>query len=175
MEDAENQQFQPKPEGEPRAKAAESEVVSWTASEFISHDKSAEWYLMLAIGGIILAFFLYLITKDFVTLGVVLAATVIFGVYASHKPRQLPYRVDSQGISIGNRRFSYNDFRSFSIMPEGAFSSVYLMPLKRFSPPTSIYYGPEEEEKVITIIAKHLPLEERKPDATDRLMRRVRF
>jgi hypothetical protein len=149
--------------------------VEWTASEFISHDKAAGWYMLLAVGAILLAAILYVLTRDWVTAGVILVAAIFFGIYGSHKPRQLPYKLDKHGLSIGAKHFYYNEFRSFSIVPEPGFSSIVLMPLKRFGVPTTIYYSLEDEERIINLLASYLPLEERKPDAIDSLMRRVRF
>jgi hypothetical protein len=60
-------------------------------------------------------------------------------------------------------------------MPEGAFSSIVLVPLKRFSPLTSIYYAPQDEERITAMLAAHLPYEERKHDPIDKLMQRIRF
>lgn len=150
-------------------------VVSWTASEFIARDKGGSWYLVLVVGAVGLAALLYFLTKDWVTSGVVIVAALFFGIYGAHKPRQLPYQLDRTGLTIGNKRYSYAEFRSFHVVPEGAFSSITLMPLRRFAVPTSIYYDPNDEERILTILADHLPFEERKPDAIDSLMRRVRF
>jgi hypothetical protein len=61
------------------------------------------------------------------------------------------------------------------VVPEGAFSSIVFMPLKRFAPLTTIYYAPEDESKIITILTDRLPFEERKAAAIDSLMKRVRF
>ena len=47
--------------------------------------------------------------------------------------------------------------------------------MKRFAPLTTIYYDPQIEEKIFNILADQLPLEERQPDAVDRLMAKIRF
>jgi hypothetical protein len=48
-------------------------------------------------------------------------------------------------------------------------------PLQRFSPLTTIYYDPNDEERIVDLLANRLPMEERKRDAIDRLMWRIRF
>lgn len=149
--------------------------VEWMASEFIAHDKSAGWYTGLAIVGVILAVLIYLITGDFISVSVVVIGIILLGIYGARQPRQLPYRLDRSGVSIGNKTYAYGDFRSFAVLPEGAFSSIVFMPLKRFSPPITIYYAPTDEEKIMAILSQELPFEEHKRDAVDKLMRRIGF
>lgn len=149
--------------------------VTWTASEFVAHEKSANWYLSFAGSAILLGAVIFLLTRDFVSLVVVFVAAVVMGIYASRKPRQLTYRIDEAGIAIGPKHFGYEEFRSFSIMPEGAFSSIVLLPLKRFSPLTTIYFAPDDEDTIVDMLVDRLPFEDFKFDAVDRLMRRIRF
>lgn len=150
-------------------------AITWTASEFIAHAKSLGWYATLAAAAIALAAIFFLITRDPVSVGVVIVSAILLGTYGRHQPRQLEYRVDNNGLNVGQKRFGYDEFRSFSIIPEGAFSSIVFMPLKRFAVPTTIYFPPEDENKIASLIANHLPLEERGHDAIDRLMQRIRF
>ncbi len=49
------------------------------------------------------------------------------------------------------------------------------MPLKRFMPPITLYYPPDQEDAVINALAAYLPHEDRTHDPVDRLMRKIRF
>lgn len=149
--------------------------VSWTASEFVHHEKSFSWYFGLAVGAAILAFFIYVITKDAVSVAVVVVAAIVLAIYGSHHPRQLQYRLGSHSLAIGDKQYHYSDFKSFSIVPEGAFSGIIFMPLKRFAPPLTIYYDPEDQEKIMAVLSTALPYEEPKRDVVDTFMRRIRF
>lgn len=174
---------QPQPQQTPRqpqfeihaATSDEPDAVTWTASEFVSHDKSSEWYTLLTLGTLAAAGLMYVINRDLISVIVVLVAGLVFGVYGSHKPRQLQYRVDRHGVTMGGRMYEYNEFQSFSVIPEGAFSSLLFMPLKRFAVPISIYYAPQDEDKILEIVSSRLPYEQRRRDAVDSLMRKVRF
>ena len=150
-------------------------VITWTASEFVAHEKSAGWYLLLALAATLIGGLVYLIAKDIISVAVVAVAALLFGVYGARQPRQLEYRLDAHGIGIGPKHYAYNQFRSFTVMPEGAFSSIVFMPLKRFSPPITIYYAPEDEDKIADLLVNQLPFEEARRDAVDSLMRRIRF
>lgn len=149
--------------------------VSWTASEFVVHEKSPMWYLAMIGGAALLSIIVYVITRDWFSTLVVIIAAAIFGVAAGRKPRQMQYAVDDHGVSIGRRFYPYGDFRSFSIAEDGPLRSVNFMPLKRFMPALSIYYDPADEQRIGEVLTAHLPMHEHKHDMTERLMRRMRF
>ncbi len=149
--------------------------VSWTASEFIAHEKSANWYLALVGVAILITALVWLITRDALSVGTAVIVSIIFGYAASRKPREMQYSVDDHGITIGRRFYAYSNFRGFSVMQEGPFQSIALMPLKRFMPTMSIYFDPADEERILDVLAAYLPIEARSHDAIDRLMRRIRF
>ncbi len=154
---------------------ATHEAVSWTASEFIAHEKAASWYLILAGAAILLAAFIYLLTRDVISVVVVAIFAAVFGFFAARKPRVLTYSLDDGGIHISEKFYSYSDFKSFSVLDEGGISGIWLMPLKRFMPSLTIYYAPDDEKKIMDALSSYLPFEERDHDMVDRLMRRVRF
>ncbi len=150
-------------------------TISWTASEFVAHEKSSGWYGLLGLATLVLAAFVYLISRDAVSVAVVIVGAIFLGIYAASKPRQLEYKLDHQGLNIDTKHWSYSEFRSFSVVPEKAFSSIIFMPLKRFAVPITIYYAPEDEDKILNLLAERLPFEQPPRDAVDSLMRRIRF
>ena len=154
---------------------ADDNAVSWTASEFIAHQKTAGWYSILAVVAVVFSVLVYLLTRDLITSGFVIFGALILGYYASRQPNELHYQIDSKGVLIGNKIYGYESFRSFSIVDEGAFSSVVFMPLKRFAPLRAVYFAPEHEDKIIEMLMPRLPFEEYSHDAIDRLMSRIRF
>lgn len=153
----------------------EIEPVAWTASEFVHHDKNASWYTILGAVSLVIAAGVYLLTRDVVSALVVLVAAFTLGFYGARRPRQLEYQLDSSGLSVGNKHFRYGEFKSFSVAKEGAFSSIILMPLKRFSQVTTLYLAPENEAEIIDILSGTLPFEDHKRDAVDKLMHKIRF
>ncbi len=152
-----------------------AEAVQWQASEFIDHQKSAGWVSLLAVAAVAAAVIVYVLTRNIFSSVVLLMAGLAFGVFAFQKPRTLTYSLLPTSIKIGDKTYSYDDFRTFSIMQEGAFFSVFLEPLKRFMPPLTIYFAPEDGEKIFDVLAQHIPHQEKEPDAIDRLMQRIRF
>jgi hypothetical protein len=151
------------------------EVVTWTASEFIAHQKNGGWYALLMLCALVAAALVWFVTKDIVSSVVIIFAGAVFATYAARKPRQLSYRLDPAGLTIDQKHYSYNEFRSFSVVPEGAFSTIVFAPLKRFGTLITLYYDPQDEEQIINAIMTRLPHEERKPDPIDRMLYRIRF
>ena len=129
----------------------------------------------LAVVALIIAATIYAITRDLISSVVVLVGAAALGIFGARKPHQLEYRLDGSGLTVGQKHYAYEAFRSFAIVPEGAFSSIVFMPLKRFAPLTTIYYAPDDEDKIVDLLADRLPFEERKADAVDTLMHRIRF
>lgn len=149
--------------------------VRWTASEYLAHEKSPMWYISILFGGAVLATLVYFLTKDWVSVSLIALITIIFTVAAGRKPNSLEYALTDHGLEIGKKIYSYSEFRSFALVNEGAFTSVTLMPMKRFMPSIDIFYDPEDEEKVVDVLANVLPMEQHKRDFVDTLIRRLRF
>lgn len=155
--------------------APESTIIEWKASEFIDHQKTAGWFVPLAAGIVVLSIGMFLISRSITSTLVILLGGVAFLVLAHQKPRTLTYVLTNSRIKIGDKSYGYDDFRTFSILQDGALLSVFLEPIKRFMPPISIYFPPEDAERIFDALAQHLPHQDRTADPIDRFMRRIRF
>jgi hypothetical protein len=152
-----------------------ADPVTWTASEFVSHEKNAGWYMLVVFGAIGLAAVIYLLTKDLVSPIVIVVVGITFAAFGARKPRVLDYAIDSRGVHIGNRTYPFNMFRTFSVVEEGAIRSILLMPMQRFNLPISVYYDPADEDKIVEALGSYLPHQDRQPAAIDNFMRKIRF
>lgn len=155
--------------------SSDVEPIVWTASEFIAHEKPASWFLILASVAIVIALAAWLITKDLLTVTVIIVSAFTFGFYARQKPRTLQYRLDELGLTIANKFYSYTDFHSFYIQEEGAFYSISFFPLKRFGTLITVYFDPTIESQIQQILVPRLPIETKKNDIVDSFMKRIRF
>lgn len=157
---------------EPMAIPAE---ISWTASEYVAHTKGVGWYLVSSIALVGITIAAFLVTRDIITTTIIVVIALLVGVSSAQKPRVLPYHLSPQGLTISNKFYPYSQFKSFSIMDEGVFSSIMFLPMQRFMPSLSIYYDPEDEERIVAALSVYLPMEMRKHDLMDNLARRLRF
>lgn len=149
--------------------------VAWTASEYIEHTKDGAWY-MVAVGvTAVLAGLGYLVSRDLFTPSAVVALGLLLIAVSNRKPRTLQYQVDSKGIVIGNKRYTYDDFQSFSIIQEGPIESVLLLPQKRWSPTINLYFSPDDGQKIFDVLSAFLPFEQREKDMIDKFLHKIRF
>ena len=163
---------------EPPSPAATDDIpdsISWSASEFIAHEKTAGWYALLVLAAVLAAGVIWLLTRDLLPTTAVFIGMVLLAYYASHQPRQQQYRLDGSGLTIGNRHLPYHEFRSFSAVPEGPFLSIELTPLKRFAMYTTLYLDPKDEDRILAFLSTYLPMDVARPSLTDNLMRRIHF
>jgi hypothetical protein len=100
---------------------------------------------------------------------------IVLGVIAGIKPRVLSYGIDSKGIQVGSKHFGFESFRSFSVLDDPALPSIQLLPQKRFMVPVTLYFGPQDANKIVEILGEYLPFEHRERDFVDKLTSKIRF
>lgn len=160
---------------QPSPQASTDNGINWTASEFVEHEKSAGWYLGVLFVAAVGIGIIYFITKDVFSVVVLAMFAIGFVVLAARKPQVLSYSLSDNGIQVGQKFYTFGQFKSFAVIDEGMIHSITLLPLKRFMPGISVYYAPDDEAAIVNFLGAHLPHEERKQDAVDRFMHRIRF
>ena len=175
MEEAASQQLESSRSQNQEATNPDGHAVTWSAAEFTEHSKTAQWYLIVAIITIVAAGSVFLTLHDKITASVIVVAGLAFGIMGARKPRTLNYILDEGGLSIGQKFYGYDLFKSFSILEGTDTPSIYLLPMKRFMPAITIYYEPKDEDNIVNMLSDRLPIEERHVDPVDRLMHRIRF
>jgi hypothetical protein len=157
------------------ADAEDDNVVTWEASEYIHHQKSAGWFTVLGLAALILSGGIYLLTRDWFSVGVLILMAVTVGIFAGRPPQTRRYSLSHSGLSIGDKHYPLDGFRTFSLAQEGAILSITFMPTKRFMVPVTVYFSQEDEPKIMEVLGNTLPHEERPPDIIDRWSSRLRF
>jgi len=151
------------------------ETISWTASEYISHEKSPAWYAAVSAGSTTVAAIIYIATRELlasITI-VIVAFSAIF--YAGRKPEIKQYELSDNDIAIDGKHYPLDGFRSFSVMEEGAITSIWLKPLKKFTPTIVVYFAPEDGESIVAALSNFLPYQEHQLDPVDKITKRIRF
>ena len=157
------------------ASVLSSDSVTWTASEYLDHQKSMSWYLTASGAILCISALSFILMRELFSPIAVLVLGTLLMVIAARKPRTLTYTVDAHGIVVGSREYTYEDFLSFSIIQEGPVESIMLLPQKRWSPALNLYFAPEDGQKIFDILSSFLPLEERSKDGIDRFLHKIRF
>ena len=165
----------PAPQQKAEKSAANTGEVSWTASEFIANHKSAGWYILLFAAIFVVAGLTFLFTNDWISSATIIFVGSLFAILAGKKPRQISYSLNNSGITIGEKFYPYDMFKSFTILHEGTIGCINLLPLKRFMPEISIYYPSDEENKIIDVLTVSLPNNQKAEQGFDKLMKKIRF
>ena len=159
-----------------RIKSATDEPVNWTASEYISLEKSTLWFVafgLVVLGFIAIGYFL-LQTWTFSLLVIVMAIAVI--VYTRRPPREIQYTLSGKhGLYVGDKLYNLADFKAFGLIRDGENHSIMLIPIKRFAVGVSVYFPQEAGEKIVDILGARLPMENLKLDMIDVIVRRLRL
>lgn len=148
--------------------------ISWEASEVIEHSRGPLWYI--AFGIIVLALvgvMVYFQQWTFAVLIFVMAVAVI--VMMRRPPRILHYTANHAGLIIDDKMHNYAEYRAFGLIRDDALFAIKLIPVKRFSPETMVYFAEKDGEVIMDILGSHLPMEEMKLDIADRIIRKIRL
>ncbi len=141
----------------------------------VQSKKNSNWYVILILGAFGMSIVVYFLTRDIISSISLLVFAILLAVVAARKPRTLQYHLGDHGLQVEQKFYPYQDFKSFSVINEGAINSIMLLPLKRFATGVTMYYAPEDEQKILDVLSSELPYEERQQDPVDKFMQRIRF
>ena len=147
---------------------------TWQASEYLHHDKSLGWYLILAAGVLALLVIAYF-THQWLAIGVFVAMFAALVVYAQKPPRTLTYEIDPSGITIDGKLFPFSSFRSFGLLQEISWHAIDLEPTQRFMPRLTILFETQDFDPIVAHLAAQLPRLDRQPDFVERAARYLKF
>lgn len=150
-------------------------AMAWSAAEFIRQEKGARWYAVYVLGLIVLSAAIYYFTGDIISTGMVFVALLGLLFLSLRRPKTQEFSVEGNVLAVGNKTYDLHDFKAFSVINEAAFSEVTLLPIKRFTPPVAMNVHPDQIDALTDHLADYLPFEQRKADAMDSLLRRIRF
>jgi hypothetical protein len=149
--------------------------ISWSASEFVQHDKNKGWHLYIGIGAVLVAIAVYLLTRSIFGAVVMVIVGVILAISGNLKPRMINYTISPEGITANDKHFGFMSFKSFCVIDDGGHPNLQLLPQKRFAIPITMYFDPNNEDQVVSILGEYLPFEHRERDFVDKLSTRLKF
>ena len=109
-----------------------------------------------------------------------LSAVILMGtaflLFSLRPPAQIPYSVDIvEGMRIGDQLYSFDNYRSFGVAIEDGVYSLVFTPARRWGLSLVMYFPAEVGEELVDLVGQRLPMEDVKPDAVDRFIRRLRL
>lgn len=151
-----------------------AQAISWQAEEYIVRERNAWWYVGLAIvtiGLSVLSVFLNWWT--FLVLIILSVVAILISIF--RPPRKIDYSLNDKGLTEGNNLHKFEDYKAFGILKEGNYFSAVLLPKKRFSLSTKVYFSKTNGEQIVDILGAHLPMEEVKLDFLDKIVNFLRI
>ncbi len=151
-------------------------TIHWSASEYIFQEKNGLWFMAFAILvlGLISLDIFALKTYTFSALIAVMAVAVV--VYYRRPPAEISYTLSPQhGLYVGEKLRTFEEFKSFAVISDNGSNYIMLVPTKRFSPALSVYFPTESGEQIVDVLGQILPMEQRKLDAFDYIVRKLRI
>ena len=153
---------------------APSSSIAWEASEYLQHNNGTGWYIgFFVVAAVLITFAIILRAWTFIPVVIVMAIAGI--IHVRRPPRVLRYELSDAGLQIGDRLHPYGDYKSFSVIRDGAFFAILLMPAKRFSPSTIVYFDEADGEAIVDAFGTRLPMEHHDLDSLERFLRLIRF
>lgn len=158
----------------PKPNVAETVLLQWSAPEFVQTHKPAGWYILFGL------FFLVLIaiavfTKQYITVGLFMVMGVAIVVYANREPRVLSYRISNYGISVGEKKYLFDDFDSYYEANDYGQTVIELVPNKRFGTLVSLPPAEHHLQQIEDTLGKMLPKTSNREDFVDKIFRKLRF
>lgn len=154
--------------------ATDEAPVSWSAFEYIHHEKGTLWFVIFGIIAVaVLGSAIYFQQWIFAVLIAVIIAVII--VSSRRPPRELTYELSGDGLSIDGAMHPFEDFKAFGVVRDGEEYSIMLIPTQRFQPAITVYFPEEAGEAIVDMFGARLPMKDLRLDAVDRVVRFLRL
>ena len=151
------------------------EPVSWEASEYIDHDRDGVWFIGFGFITLVLLVLSVFLMKNYVFTALIFVLSIALFIYVKRPPRIVKYTLSDHGLHIGQSFHSFNEYRAFGVVEDGALFAVKLLPTARFGQEIMVYFTEEQGEQIVDIFGSYLPMEELHLDVVDQLLRRLRL
>lgn len=130
--------------------------IEWETESFETHRRGWSWYLIAVV--VLLLVLVYTIyTGRWLLSGVVLMVGVALYLSGRMSPEKINCRIDSQGVTIGNRVFAYDQLKTFWVSRLDQSIKLNIISTQRLMPVISLSITAELGEKIRLSLGKLLP------------------
>ena len=154
---------------------AASDEINWQIEEADLAPKTTEWFWALGILAFALIVFSILLKNYLLTIIIALATFIIYS-NKNKKPELINFSLDNDGLYIEQKFYSYGDFESFWIFPEGQRNNkeckLALRYKRRLMPLLIVPFYNNDEQKMRIFLNKYLPENEEQESLIDLLKKK---
>ncbi len=136
-------------------------LAKWTAPEFIKTPQETSLYYV-SVAASLLMIFWSLFQGEYVVVitFLVLLIVVIFQIY--HEPRDIEYKIDLDGVSIGEKLYKYEEIKSFEMAQKGEENILKIGLKNAILPVKEIHLANQNPYYIQAALEYFLPEEEQK-------------
>lgn len=150
-------------------------LIRWQALEYMQHQHEPIWYIGFGATVLILIAVAIFVFKSPTFAVLVPVMAVALALYVRRPPATIDYTVSRKGIHVNDRLYTFDQFKSFSVVRQETTNHVVLIPRKRFQLGQNIHFPTEIGEKLVDMLAARLPMKETSPDIIDKLLAKLRL
>lgn len=138
------------------------DLLSWTAPSRPFRKKDRSYFTTIAVI-VILLVLIALLAHQFMLVGVILALSFLAYVLASIPPEDVDYKISTQGITIGDHFYFWDDLDSFWLSEKDGHTTLHILTHYRFPGQLILLLGTSETETAKRVVARFLPFHEIPP------------
>jgi len=160
----------------PAGNVPEDPPITWTAQEYVHSERNGWWFVAFVVVVLALVAVSIFLLQSWSFSALIIVMAIALVIYIRRAPRTLTYSISpKQGLYIGERLYSFDEFKSFGLIQDGPHYSIMLIPRKRFSAGVSVFFPDEAGERIVDILGQRLPMENLKLDIVDAIVRKLRL
>jgi len=155
-------------------KNKELKALAWNFSEYYKHDRKKGWYIWTTALSLLLIIYAIL-TVNFLFALIVIMFDIILLLDQRREPRTVHFKIDYQGIHLGNKIYRYNEFDKFWIVYQPPhIKTLYLDYKTSLKPSLSVPLKKQHPLEVRTLLKRYLQEDiEREQESFSDLLSRV--
>ena len=148
--------------------------ITWQAEEYVVPGRNTWWYVgLFIVGAALVTLSIFLQWWTFLALVIVCIIAILTSTI--RPPHKINYTLNSEGLIEGQRLHKYSDYKAFGILKENNHYSAILIPKKRFSLSTKVYFPEGSGEAIVDALGARLPMQEVKLDFLDKIVNFLRI
>jgi hypothetical protein len=150
--------------------------MTWQTQQTNDNSKAASWYAAVVVVALALTGIVFFLTEQDILVSLAVFLAVLgFAYLAGQEPKEQQYALSQEGIYVGNKLRLYKEFKNFSQVEDVSGPTIFLVTHKRISSPLVLRLNRDNVDEAVNTLSQFLPIQERKPDVIDHLMRRMRL
>lgn len=137
-------------------------LLIWHAPARPFRKKDRSYYTTIAIL-VVLLILIALLAQEVLLIGVLLALAFVAYVLGFISPEEVEYKISTQGVTIGNHFYFWQDLDSFWFSQKEGQGVLNILTHLRFPGMLLLVLGNQNEEQVKKMVARYLPFYEIAP------------